>query len=229
MNRHSGTHLITSRRVLTRGLYSTETVFSLLRKAQLAGFRVNTEGYRPRKGILESIHNFSIPEDITGIHSWFSLVNQVAYSFMQTESMVPFRELLSYKTTKVWLWEEMMTAIFEGLKEERIREVMEGITSFEKDKPTALFKNWSQTRIGFTLTQQHCSFPGLPTLLCGGGHWKLVYAGSRFTRAPEKRCASIEREALAIVHGLLSCGYFFYGMPKPDNGSRTQTTRRNTQ
>ena len=134
---------------------------------------------------------------------------------MQTESMVPFRELLSYKTTKVWLWEEMMTAIFEGLKEERIREVMEGITSFEKDKPTALFKNWSQTRIGFTLTQQHCSFPGLPTLLCGGGHWKLVYAGSRFTRAPETQYAyaPIEGETLTVVHGLKSCRYFILGCP----------------
>ena len=48
---------------------------------------------------------------------------------------------------------------------------------------------------------------------CGGGHWKLIIAGSRFTKDAESRYAPIEGEALAAVHGLKSCRMFVLGCP----------------
>ena len=127
--------------------------------------------------------------------------------------MAPFRELLASKTTKAWLWDDTMTALFNESKEEIVRQVCEGVKSFEAGRPTALSTDWSRTGIGYTLTQKHCSCPGRTTPLCGEGHWKLVYAGSRFTRGPETRYAPIEGEALAAVYGLQSCKYFILGCP----------------
>ena len=181
--------------------------------AQFAGFEMTMDGYRPPKKMLDSIKDFPIPKDITGVRSWFGLVNQVAYSFMQKESMAPFCELLASKTTKAWLWDDTMTALFNESKEEIVRQVCEGVKSFEAGRPTALSTDWSRTGIGYTLTQKHCSCPGRTTPLCGEGHWKLVYAGSRFTRGPETRYAPIEGEALAAVYGLQSCKYFILGCP----------------
>ena len=56
--------------------------------------------------------------------------------------------------------------------------------------------------IGYASIQKHCDCKGAVDPHCGGGHWKLVYAGSRFTRDAESRYAPIEGEALALVYGL---------------------------
>ena len=60
---------------------------------EFAGFEVTADGYRPTKKILNSIANFLVPTDLTGIRSWFGLVQQVAYAFSKTEVMARFRKL----------------------------------------------------------------------------------------------------------------------------------------
>ena len=58
------------------------------------GFEITADSVRPSKSYLQSIRDFPQPTDITGIRSWFGLVNQVAYAFSMTDTMIPFRELL---------------------------------------------------------------------------------------------------------------------------------------
>ena len=70
----------------------------------------------------------------------------------------------------------------------------------------------NRTGIGFLLSQKHCSCPFTNNPLCGVGHWKVVYAGSRFTRDAESRYAPIE-ESLALLFGLESCKMFVMGCP----------------
>ena len=48
---------------------------------------------------------------------------------------------------------------------------------------------------------------------CGPGHWKLIFAGSRFTKDAESRYAPVEGEALALVYGLQQCRMFVLGCP----------------
>ena len=197
-----------------KGIIFNKAKFKFARKiVEFAGFEMTEEGYRPPKNLVESIRNFPVPKDITGIRSWFGLVNQVAYTFMQTEAMAPFRDLLSSKTSKAWLWDDTMTRLFNESKEEIIQQVQEGVKTFERGRPTVLSTDWSRAGVGFTLQQKHCRCAGEPTPLCGHGHWKLVYAGSRFTKGPETRYAPIEGEALAVAHGLQSCRYFVMGCP----------------
>ena len=68
---------------------------------EFAGFEVAQSGFRPPSRIIDAIKKFPLPNTITVVRSWFGLVNQVAYAFMQKEQMSPFRELLAGKK-RVW-------------------------------------------------------------------------------------------------------------------------------
>ena len=50
-----------------------------------AGFTVTDSGVKPTKRMLEAIRDFPKPTNLTGARAWFGLVNQVAYSFAQTD------------------------------------------------------------------------------------------------------------------------------------------------
>jgi hypothetical protein len=182
-------------------------------EVDFAGFRITMDGYKPTKKLLEAIEDFPTPKSITDIRSWFGLINQVAYSFSRTKTMAPFREMLSGKG-KVFYWDGTLDIIFAASKTEILRMVEEGVRTFEINRPTCLSTDWAKTGVGFTLMQKHCNCvweKGTPE--CGDGHWRLVFAGSRFTNLAESRYAPIEGEALAVVHGLDSCRMFVLGCP----------------
>ena len=124
--------------------------------------------------------------------------------------MEPFRQLLSSKT---FFWDETLDQLFKSSKEKIIELVKDGVKTFEPDRPICLTTDFSKTGIGFDLTQKHCSCPDPIRPDCGDGHWRLVFAGSRFTKDAEGRYAPIEGEALAVVHGLHRCRMFVMGSP----------------
>ena len=175
-----------------------------------AGFEVTNEGYKPLKKMIDAIQNFPTPRSKTDVRSWFGLVNQLAYTFAQASVMGPFRNLLSSKS---FYWDAEMDILFKKSKDEIISLVKEGVKTFVPNRPTCLVTDWSKTGIGFHLTQKHCRCPAPNHPACGKGHWKLVFAGSRFTTDSESRYAPIEGEALAAVYGLQRCRMFLMGAP----------------
>ena len=179
---------------------------------EFAGFNVHMEGVRPPQKIISAIENFPAPRNITDIRSWFGLVNQVSYAFANADIMGPFRELLASKK-RAFYWDGTLEDVFERSKQEIVQRVQEGVRTFEIDRATCLATDWSKTGIGYSLTQKHCDCTGPINPNCGGGHWKLILAGSRFTKDAETRYAPIEGEALALVHGLQSCRIFVLGSP----------------
>ena len=127
---------------------------------------------------LEAIQDFPQPRDITGIRSWFGLVNQVSYAFSMTEVMRPFRTFL--KPTTEFIWTDELQEAFEKSKTVIIEAVREDIMTFEMDRTTCLATDWSKTGIGFVLLQKYCDCKDITPICCNFG-WKLVFAGSRFT------------------------------------------------
>ena len=130
--------------------------------------------------------------------------------------MAPFRELLSKK--QKWYWDETLTSIFNESKEKIVNLIREGVRAFEKNRVTCLCTDWSKVGIGFTLMQKYCNCPksndtNTWSPNCGEGHWRLVLAGSRFTKPAESKYAPIEGEALAVVYGLAQCRKFIVGSP----------------
>ena len=61
---------------------------------EFAGFEVNMDGFRPADRIIKGNADFPIPKSITDVQSCFGLVNQVAYTFPESDIMEPFRTLL---------------------------------------------------------------------------------------------------------------------------------------
>ena len=186
---------------------------------EFAGFELTQDGYRPPKRILESISSFPTPTSVTDVKSWFGLVNQVAYAFSMSSTMAPFRELLKKNAPKTkFYWDDQLEKIFNESKKKIVDMIKEGVCTFEKDRVTCLSTDWSKTGIGFTLSQKHCeckvdASTQLHTPNCGKGHWRLILAGSRFTKPAESRYAPIEGEALAVAYALQQCRVFVLGSP----------------
>ena len=176
---------------------------------EFAGFDITSTGYKPPAKLLQSILDFPSPSNISGVRSWFGLVNQISYAFSQAPVMAPFRELL--EKSRPFYWDDTLESIFQDSKKEIISSIMHGVTTFEVNRPTCLATDWSKTGMGFTLSQKHCNCPGIYNPFCGSDHWKVTYAGSRFTRDAESRYAPIEGEALALLFGLQSCRMFVLG------------------
>ena len=178
---------------------------------EFAGFDVTLTGYKPTQKLLKAIGAFPSPTNITGVRSWFGLVNQVSYAFAQAPITAPFRDLLKHNSK--FYWDDTLEKLFHQSKQEVLRSIYDGVKTFETNRPTCLATDWSKTGLGFTLSQKHCTCPYTDNPLCGHGHWKIVYAGSRFTRPAESRYAPIEGESLALLFALESCKMFVMGCP----------------
>lgn len=180
-------------------------------EVDFAGFTVTSTGIQPSKSMLEAILNFPTPTDVSGVRSWFGLVNQVAYATAISSQMEPFRDLLKPKST--WYWDEQLDKVFEESKAVIIKQIEHGVQAFELERPTCLATDWSKTGLGYFLLQKHCNCSMTDAPNCCQGGWKLVLAGSRFTSEAESRYAPIEGEALAIVEALEKCRVFVLGCP----------------
>ena len=178
-----------------------------------AGFTVTPSGYKPTAQLLDAIRDFPTPTNITGVRSWFGLVNQVSYAFAQSEVMAPFRDLLRTKEGNKFYWDDSLDELFNHSKTVITKHVENGVRSFEVNRATCLSTDWSKTGIGFVLQQKHCSCNLDNAPHCGPGHWKLVFAGSRFTTESDARYAPVEGEALALVYGLQQARMFVLGCP----------------
>ena len=53
---------------------------------EFLGFTVTSDSVRPSDKFLKAIKNFPRPRDITGIRSWFGLVNQVNFALSQSDT-----------------------------------------------------------------------------------------------------------------------------------------------
>jgi hypothetical protein len=72
-------------------VFSPEKFMFAKETVEVAGFEITMEGIRPTDKYIKAISNFPTPTNISEVRSWYGLINQVAYSFVKTEHMAPFR------------------------------------------------------------------------------------------------------------------------------------------
>ena len=121
---------------------------------------------------LDAVLNFPTPSDITGMRSWFGLVNQSAYAFSMANTMAPFRDAL--KPGNKFHWNEHLQQLFDKSKQEIVSAVQNGVRLFDPVKKTALVTDWSKIGTGFSLMQKHCHCNSDIPSCCREG-WKLVF------------------------------------------------------
>ena len=115
------------------------------------GFRITMDSIKPNP---EYLLDTRLPKDITGVRSWFGLIQQVAYAFSDTEVMLPFRTLL--KPTSEFLWTQELQDNFDKSKNKIVKAVENGVKIYDPNKVTALCADWSKTGMGFMLVQKNC-------------------------------------------------------------------------
>ena len=177
-----------------------------------AGLKITSTGICPADSTLSAIRDFPTPKDITGARSWFGLVNQISWAYSTTTAMQPFRELV--KPNVKFHWNQTLEQIFRESKEVLIRQCEEGIRTFDPARNTCLQTDWSKEGIGYLLLQQHCQCDESKGPTCCKEGWKLVFAGSRFTRGAETRYAPTEGEGLAVAWSLEHARMFVLGCRK---------------
>ena len=178
------------------------------REIDFAGFRITETGVKPLDKYLRAISEFPTPTKTTDIRSWFGLVHQVSHYSKLTEMLEPFKPFLSPK--KKFEWSDELDHAFEASKGEIITAIKDGVQIYDPTKPTCLRPDWSQTGIGYFLSQKHCDCDSLIPDCCKNG-WRITLAGSRFLKPAETRYAPVEGEALAIAWSLNHTKYFTQG------------------
>lgn len=180
-----------------------------LDEVEFAGLTINNDGITPAKSILAAISDFPEPTDLTSARSWFGLVNQVSWAYSNHAIMEPFRDLI--KPNRTFYWDKTLTKLFETSKQQLLGKIRDGVKSFELGRRTALQTDWCKHGIGYLLLQKHCSCADKNNVRCCPEGWKLIYAGSRFTKDAETRYKPTEGEALAIAWGLEHSRMFTLG------------------
>ena len=98
-----------------RMVFSPEKFKCASKSVKFAGSQITMKGIQPTDKYITAIKNFPTPTNISTVRSWFGRINQVAYSFMKTDHMAPFRHLLSQLTT--FGWNDELETAFKRSKE----------------------------------------------------------------------------------------------------------------
>lgn len=191
-------------------IFNLEKLQFCKREVEFVGYQITDSGMKPTEDMLASILAFPRPQDISGVRGFFGLVEQVAWAFVKTRVMDPFRELLKGGTT--FLWTQELEIAFSRAKEKIVDLVKEGVKSFDVGRTTCVNTNWSKTGIAFALLQKHCKCKDINLRCCREG-WKLCYTSSRFCNGAESRYAPIEGEALAVAWALDKAKHYVMGCP----------------
>ena len=175
------------------------------------GFWLKEDRVRPSDDTLAAIRDFPWPTDITGIRSWYGLVEQVAFAFSKTAVMEPFRGLL--KKDSVYAWTPELQSSFEVAREEIVTLVKKGVQSFVIGAHTCLVTDWSKSGVGFVLWQKRCGCSKIHPTCCPTG-WVMILCGSRYCTPAESRYHPIEGELLGVAWSLEKTRLYTLGCEK---------------
>ena len=179
-----------------------------MEEVEFAGFVITMNGIKPTDRYIDTIRNFPTPKTISDVRSWYGFINQVAYSFIKTEHMAPFRHLLSPMTKFEWTAE--LEEAFQKSKERIVELICEGVAAFDPNLTTCLSPDFSKDGMGWILQQKVCSCEIIKPTCCKDG-WRLVLAGGHFCSKAESGYPPVEGEATAVARGLEDSRYYTLG------------------
>ena len=169
-------------------------------EAKFAGFVLSSAGYCINPDLTSALSQFSTPQNLSQLRSFFGLTNQLA-TFTETiaKLLEPLRPLLSPKNDE-FLWTEQHEAAFVAAKE--ALSSPPALAYYDMSRPLALHTDGSNLHgIGFVLKQKQPD-----------GHWHAIQAGSRSLSDPESRYSAVELEMLAVSWAILKCRPFLAGL-----------------
>ena len=107
-----------------------------LQKVHFSGRVIGESEIYPDPKLLQSIAEFPIPHNISGVQTFFRLVEQVSFYFSKCDTMEPFRHLLKRKLP--FLWTQELDNMFLQARLSILEEAKHGISIFDLKLPTTL-------------------------------------------------------------------------------------------
>ena len=180
-------------------------------EVEFAGLTITVDGVKPSNKILQAIRDFPPPTDISKARGFFGLLNQVQWAYANSSKMSPFRELV--KPNSSFQWTPQVRLLFEEAKSKILQQVKLGVTQYNTNRATCIQTDFCKQGLGYLLLQKFCNCSMEKAPLCCTNGWRLVFAGSRFTKGAEANYAPTEGEALAVAWALNHAHIFTKGCP----------------
>ena len=138
-------------------------------------------------------------------------MNQVNWACANCTEMAPFRRLV--KPNACFEWTDDLKLLFEKCKLKILDQVRDGVTKYDINRMTCIQTDFSKQGLGYLLLQKYCNCGLEKAPLCCTDGWRLVFAGSRFTKGAEQNYAPTEGELLAVAWALGHSHIFTKGCP----------------
>ena len=162
------------------------------------GFKVGKDGIKAGPKI-QGIVDVPLPKDVKAVRSFLGMVNQYSrFNSKISSTSAALRDLL--KKYIPWIWDKAQEESFDKLKND-LKETVT-LTNFDINKNTILITDASDYGAGAILHQEDTD-----------GTRRMVGAPSRSFTETEKRYATIEKEALAVLWSLEKFHYYICGAP----------------
>lgn len=194
------------------------------REVDFVGFHLSLESYKLTDDRLAAVREFPMPDSptITDIRSWHGFINQLASFLATAPVMEPFRELLKKPAGKLVYWDYLLRTEFRQAQDVIFQLSKDGLTYYDKTRPTIAVTDWSREGIGYIILQQCCGCTPTEAPFCCKGGWHIVLCGSHHLSPVENGYAAVEGETLAVVWFLRKARLLAW-MPQPHQ-SLSQTT-----
>ena len=156
------------------------------------GHVITSDGLKSDPVKMQAIRDFPIPQKIDELRRFLGMVNYMS-KFLpnSTEILHPLYNLL--KKDVVWTWSESQDNAFQQIKDMIVDSPV--LSFYDPTKELTLENDASEYGLGSALIQE-----GRP-----------IAFSSRSLSSAERNYASIEKEMLAIVHGLTKYHHFTFG------------------
>ena len=161
------------------------------------GYQIDAEGVHPTQDKLEAILNAPVPNNVSELRSFLGLLNYYGKFIPNLATMIhPLNNLL--KGTVKWSWTADCAQAFDATK--RLLTSSKVLVHFNPKWPITLACDASCYGVGAVISH----------VLPDGSERPFAYSSRTLTQS-EKNYAQIEREAVAIMHGIKKFHQYLYG------------------
>jgi len=164
---------------------------------QYLGHHIDGEGIRPLKEKLEAIINAPVPQEEKGLRSFLGLLNFYGKFIPNLSTILhPMYELL--KLEKAWVWSRECDEAFKQCKKALTSANV--LSHYDTTKPLLLNVDASPYGVGAVLSHKEKD-----------GSERPIAFSSRTLSSAEGNYAQIDKEALAIIYGVVKFHKYLYG------------------
>lgn len=161
------------------------------------GFIIDKHGLHPDPSKIKAIVDAPPPTDLTQLRSFLGLVNYYAKFIPRFSSMLhPMHQLLRKNSS--WIWSNECQSSFQSVKSAILSSDV--LVHYNPELPLVLAVDSSSYGIGSVLSHR---FPN--------GDERPICFASRTLNVAERSYSQIDKEALAIINGVIKHHQYLYG------------------